>query len=105
MKWFILFLAGLFEIIWAAAMKSSRGFTVLLPSVITAAAYVLSAVFLSLAMKQFPLGIAYVIWVGFGIVGTTLLGVLLFHERLNLPQTVSILLIGAGIIGLKVFAP
>ena len=94
MKWLMLILAGILEVTWAVAMKASEGFTVLLPSVVTAVGYLLSALFLSL-------GTAYAMWTGFGIVGTTLLGVLLFHERLSLPQVLCVLLIAAGIAGLK----
>jgi len=103
MKWSMLFLAGIFEIIWAVAMKYSIGFSVLIPSIITVAAYLLSAVFLALALKNLPLGTAYVMWVGFGIAGTTILGVLLFQEKLTLLQILSIILIIIGIIGLKLF--
>ena len=58
MKWLILLLAGIFEIIWAIAMKYSNGFSILIPSAITAITYVLSAIFLALALKNLPLGTA-----------------------------------------------
>ena len=104
MKWLILLLAGIFEIVWAVAMKYSNGFSVLIPSVITAIAYILSAVFLALALKYLPLGMAYIMWVAFGIIGTTILGVLLFSEKLTVLQIISIMLIIIGVIGLKLFA-
>ena len=104
MKWLLLLLAGLFEIIWAVAMKYSNGFSVLIPSIITAITYILSAVFLALALKYLPLGMAYVIWVAFGIIGTTILGVLLFSEKLTVLQIISVILIVIGVIGLKLFA-
>ena len=104
MKWLMLLLAGIFEIVWAVAMKYSNGFSVLLPSIITAVTYILSAVFLALALKYLPLGMAYVMWVAFGIIGTTILGVLLFSEKLTFAQIVSIIFIIMGIIGLKLFA-
>ena len=104
MKWLMLLLAGIFEVVWAIAMKYSNGFSVLIPSVITAITYILSAVFLALALKNLPLGMAYVMWVGVGIIGTTILGVLLFHEKLTLLQIISIILIIIGVIGLKFFA-
>ena len=63
MKWLMLLLAGIFEIIWAIAMKYSNGFSVLIPSIITAITYILSAVFLAFALKYLPLGMAYVMWV------------------------------------------
>ena len=104
MKWLMLLLAGIFEIVWAVAMKYSNGFTVLIPSIITAITYILSAVFLALALKHLPLGMAYVMWVAFGIIGTAILGVLLFSEKLTVPQIISIILIIIGVIGLKLFA-
>jgi len=64
---------------WACALKYANGFTVPLPSVITVIGYILSAIFLSMAIKNLPLGTAYAMWTGFGIVGTTILGILLFH--------------------------
>lgn len=104
MQWIILLLAGLFEIGWAIAMKYSNGFTVLLPSVITAVGYIASAVFLSMALKQLPLGTAYAMWTGMGIVGTTVLGVFLFQEKLTIPQIICVVMILVGIIGLKLLA-
>jgi quaternary ammonium compound-resistance protein SugE len=100
----MLLLAGIFEIVWAIAMKYSNGFSVLIPSIITAITYILSAVFLALALKYLPLGMAYVMWVVFGIIGTTILGVLLFSEKLTVLQIISIILIIVGVIGLKLFA-
>lgn len=104
MEWIMLLLAGILEVTWAVAMKMSEGFTKLIPSVVTAAGYIASAVFLSLALKKLPLGTAYAMWTGFGIVGTTLLGIALFHETLSLPQIGCVALIVMGIVGLKLLA-
>ena len=104
MKWILLLLAGLFEVTWACAMKYADGFTNLVPSVITVVGYIASAVFLAMAMRQLPLGTAYAMWTGFGIVGTTVLGVLLFHENLTLPQILCVVLIVAGVVGLKLLS-
>jgi quaternary ammonium compound-resistance protein SugE len=104
MQWIMLILAGVFEVTWACAMKYSDGFTVVLPTIITAVGYIASAIFLSLALRQLPLGTAYAMWTGFGIVGTSILGVLLFQEKLSLPQVVCICLIVIGIAGLKLLA-
>ena len=104
MKWAILFLAGICEIVWAVAMKYSNGFTVIVPSIITAVTYILSAVLLATALKYLPFGAAYVIWVAIGITGTTIFGVLLFSEKLSVLQIISIILIIIGIVGLKLFA-
>jgi quaternary ammonium compound-resistance protein SugE len=104
MEWFYLLLAGLLEVTWAVAMKASEGFTRLLPSVITGVGYLASALFLALALKKLPLGTAYALWTGFGILGTTVLGVLLFHESLSLPQGLCVGLIAVGIVGLRLLA-
>lgn len=104
MQWIMLIFAGVFEVTWACAMKYSNGFTVLLPSVITVAGYLASAVFLALALKQLPLGTAYAMWTGFGIVGTSVLGILLFQEKLSVPQVLCIVMIVIGIVGLKLLS-
>ena len=83
-------------------MKKSNGFTVLIPSIITGVGYIASAVFLAIALKQLPLGTAYAMWTGMGIVGTTLLGIILFNEKLSVPQVVCVILIVIGIAGLKI---
>ena len=101
MEWIWLLLAGALEVTWAVAMKAAEGFTKPVPSVITAVGYLASALFLALALKKLPLGTAYAMWTGFGILGTTLLGVWLFHESISLPQCLCVALIAAGIIGLK----
>ena len=104
MKWLMLLIAGIFEIAWAVAMKYSNGFSVLIPSIITAVTYILSVVFLALAVKHILLNVAYVMWAAFGLTGTAILGVLLFNEKLTLLQVISIILIVIGVIGLKLFA-
>ncbi len=104
MQWIMLILAGVFEVTWACAMKYSNGFTVLLPSVITVVGYIASAVFLALALKHLPLGTAYAMWTGFGIVGTSVLGIFLFNEKLSVPQIVCVALIVIGIAGLKLLS-
>ena len=99
-----LMIAAFFEVFWAVMMNYSQGFTKLIPSIATCIGYILSAVFLSMALKELPLGISYAIWTGIGMVGTTILGVLLFHETLNMVQFVCIILIISGIAGLKLFS-
>jgi quaternary ammonium compound-resistance protein SugE len=102
MQWIYLLLAGIFEITWAVAMKYSEGFSRILPSAITLVFYVLSAVFLSLALHKLPLGTAYAMWTGFGIIGTSVLGVLLFHEVMTPAHLLCVFLIAGGIAGLKI---
>lgn len=104
MHWLMLLLAGVFEVGWACSMKFSEGFTKLVPSIITIVGYILSAVFLSIALKKLPLGTAYAMWTGFGIVGTSVLGIFLFQEKLSLPQIICVMLIVIGIVGLKLLA-
>ena len=102
--WFLLLLAGLFEVTWACAMKYSRGLTVLIPTAVTVVGGILSMFFLALAMKRIPLGTAYTVWTGLGMVGTTFCGAFLFRERLTIFHLACVLLIVTGIIGLKLLA-
>ena len=104
MRWILLLIAGIFEIVWAISMKYSNGFSETFPTIITVTAYIASAIFLSLALKYLPLGIAYVMWVGFGILGTTFLGILLFNEKLSILQVISMFFVIIGIVGLKLFS-
>ena len=104
MEWIMLLLAGSLEVTWAYAMKLSEGFSRLMPSVVTVVGYILSAVFLAMAMKKLPLGTAYAMWTGIGIAGTTLLGILALHEQVTPAQIICILLILGGIVGLKLLA-
>jgi quaternary ammonium compound-resistance protein SugE len=102
MDWIILFIAGLFETAWAIGLKYTDGFTRLWPSVGTLVAMIISVVLLGYAMKSLPVGTAYAVWTGIGAVGTVILGIVLFSEPVNVGRVVSIALIIAGIIGLKV---
>jgi len=105
MNWFILVLAGLFEIGWAIGLKYTEGFTRLWPSLGTAAAMIISLGLLGIAMKTLPVGTAYAVWVGVGAVGTVILGIVLLGEPANAARLVSVALIVAGIIGLKLASP
>lgn len=101
MAWFILVLAGLFEVGWAIGLKYTEGFTRWWPSVLTIGAMVLSVVLLGMAMKSLPVGTSYAVWVGVGAVGTAILGMVLFGEPATAGRLVSLGLIVAGIVGLK----
>ena len=101
MSWLILFIAGLFEIVWAIGLKYTDGFTRLVPSVITLLAAAISFVLLGLAMKTLPVGTAYSIWVGIGAAGTVLMGIVLFNEPVNAMRIGSVVLIVLGVLGLK----
>jgi len=102
MSWIYLFIAGLFEIVWAIGLKYTQGFTRPLPSVITVAGMIVSFYFLALATKVLPIGTAYAIWTGIGAVGAVTLGIILFKEPFDLLRIIFLLFIVTGIIGLKV---
>ena len=101
MNWFILLIAGLFEIGWAIGLKYSEGYTKLWPTVGTVICLIASFVLLGLAMKNLPVGTAYAVWVGIGTAGTAVLGIVLFNESTEMLKLVSLGLICAGIVGLK----
>ncbi|WP_354623715.1 quaternary ammonium compound efflux SMR transporter SugE [Psychromonas sp. MME2] len=101
MSWVILFVAGLLEICWAIGLKYTDGFTKLWPSVATVGALIASFLLLGLALKTLPVGTAYAIWVGIGALGTAIFGVILFDEATDALKIVSLGLICAGIVGLK----
>lgn len=105
MAWLILIVAGLLEIVWAIGLKYTEGFTRLWPSVITIIAMILSMGLLGLAMRSLPVGTSYAIWVGVGAVGTAILGIVLFGESASSGRLVSLALILAGIVGLKLATP
>jgi quaternary ammonium compound-resistance protein SugE len=101
MAWIWLILAGTLEIVWAIGLKYTDGFTRLLPSAITGAAMMASVYFLALAVRSIPIGTGYAVWTGIGAVGVAVLGIILFNEPKDLVRVASILLIVAGIAGLK----
>lgn len=105
MNWVLLVIAGLLEIVWAVGMKYTEGFTRLWPSVVTLVAMIASVVLLSIAMKSLPVGTAYAVWVGVGAVGTAVIGILVLGEPATTMRLLSLSLIVAGIVGLKLASP
>lgn len=101
MAWVILVVAGLLEVCWAISLKYTEGFTRLLPSAITVVAMVLSMGLLGLAVRSLPIGTAYAVWTGIGTVGTVVVGILLLDEPATVLRLGCVLLILAGIVGLK----
>ncbi|MDF2183121.1 quaternary ammonium compound efflux SMR transporter SugE [Neptuniibacter sp. CAU 1671] len=101
MSWLILFCAGLMEVVWAVGLKYTEGFSKPVPSLITIAAMVASVYLLSIAMRSLPLGVAYAVWVGVGMLGAVIMGILLYQESLSLIKGISLVLMVVGIIGLK----
>jgi len=104
MAWFLLFLAGLFEIGWAVGLKYTDGFTRLTPTIFTVISMIISIALLGLAVKTLPMGTAYAVWTGIGTVGTVLLGIWLLGDPATLVRLACIGLIVAGIAGLKFVA-
>lgn len=104
MHWIYLLIAGLFEVGWAIGLKLSHGFSQVIPSILTIIGMIASFYFLSLALKNLPLGTAYAIWTGIGTIGTVIFGILLFKEPVDTVRILCILLIISGITGLKLIS-
>ncbi|SCG36085.1 DMT family transporter [Micromonospora inositola] len=103
MAWIVLVLSGLLETAWAISLDRSAGFSRPLPSAVFAVTLVLSMGGLAYALREIPVGTGYAVWVGIGAVGTALVGMLALHEPASLPRIVCLLLVVAGVVGLKVF--
>ncbi|WP_262287404.1 multidrug efflux SMR transporter [Micromonospora sp. MA102] len=103
MAWLVLVLSGLLETAWAIALDRSAGFTRPLPSLVFTVSLVASMAGLAYALRDIPVGTGYAVWVGIGAVGTALIGMLALGESANLPRIASLLLVVAGVVGLKLF--
>lgn len=101
MAWVFLCIAGILEIGFAFAMKASLGFTRLIPSVLTVATGLSSVVLLSLSLKTLPVGTGYAVWTGIGAAGTAIVGIILLGDSASPMRLLCILLILAGVIGLR----
>lgn len=105
MAWIVLVIAGLFEVVWAFAMKQSNGFTRLWPSLLTLSAMGVSFALLSWSMRSLPLGTAYTIWTGIGAVGAFVVGIALLGETANPLRILAAVLIVSGLVLMKVASP
>ncbi|MFZ6723246.1 DMT family transporter [Undibacterium sp. Ji49W] len=105
MAWILLVVAGLFEVVWAFAMKQSDGFTKLIPSAVTIAGMLISIVLLSLSMRSLPLGTAYTIWTGIGALGAFIVGIVFLGEQLNFTRVCAAVLILSGLVMMKMSSP
>ncbi|RQX06205.1 quaternary ammonium compound efflux SMR transporter SugE [Micromonospora inaquosa] len=103
MAWLVLVISGLLETAWAIALDRSAGFSRLVPSVLFVVTLLLSMAGLSYALRDIPVGTGYAVWVGIGAVGTALVGMLALGESASLPRILCLLLVVAGVIGLKIF--
>ncbi|ANG95620.1 MULTISPECIES: quaternary ammonium compound efflux SMR transporter SugE [Brucella] len=101
MAWIYLVLAGGLEIVWAYFMKKSEGFSLLTPTIITIVTMIGSFALLSIAMRSLPLGTAYAIWTGIGALGAFVVGIVILGEAATFFRILSVSLILAGIVGLK----
>ncbi|ELZ04552.1 DMT family transporter [Natrialba aegyptia] len=100
MSWYILFVAGIFEIAWAIGLQYSDGFLKPLPTAGTVVALAISMILLARAVTELPIGTAYAVWTGIGAVGTATLGIVLFDEPMTLARVGFISVIVVGIVGL-----
>lgn len=101
MAWICLWIAGLFEILWAIGLRQTVGFTRLVPSLIVFGLMAVSIYLLSYAVKSIPIGTAYAIWTGIGAAGTAVVGIILLGEPVSGIRIFCISLIILGIAGLK----
>lgn len=104
MAWVLLVVAGVLEIVWALGLKYSDGFTRPLPSAVVVVGAAASFWLLALAMRVLPAGTAYAVWVGIGAAGTALLGMVLLGEPAGAARLACIVLIVAGVLGLKLLS-
>jgi len=104
MHWIYLGIAIVAEILATSALKSAEGFTRLVPSLVTVAGYAVAFYFLALTLRDIPVGIAYAIWSGVGIVLISLVGALFFKQHLDGPALLGIALIIAGVVVMNVFS-
>jgi quaternary ammonium compound-resistance protein SugE len=100
MTWVVLFVAGLFEVVWALALKESDGFSNLTPTIVFVVALVISMVLLAVALRDLPVGTGYAVWTGTGAVGAAIAGIVFFGEAAALARLAPIGLIAIGIVWL-----
>ncbi|WP_151524987.1 DMT family transporter [Serinicoccus kebangsaanensis] len=101
MSWIVLVLSGVLESVWAAALTATEGFTRLWPSVVFGVALAFSMAGLGWALRTIPLGTGYAVWVGIGVVGTALWGIVALGEPVTVARIVCLVAIVGGIVGLK----
>jgi len=104
MKWLHLIIAVVSEVIATSALKSSESFTKLYPSLIVVVGYGTAFYFLSLTLRSMPVGIAYAVWSGVGVLLVTLVGMFVYGQRIDFPGWVGIGLITAGVLVLNILS-
>ncbi len=103
-NWFFLFIAIASEIVATSALKSSHGFSKLIPSIVVIIGYSAAFYCLSLTLRTIPVGIAYAIWSGIGIVGVSLIAWLYYGQKLDLPAVLGMVLIITGVLIMNLFS-
>jgi len=103
-SWILLSAAILAEVIGTSALKASAGFSRLWPSLVVVAGYGTAFYFLSLALRNIPIGVAYAVWSGAGIVLIAAIGTLVFKQKLDTPALIGMGLIVAGVLVLNLFS-
>ncbi|MER6302314.1 SMR family transporter [Kitasatospora sp. NPDC001539] len=102
MAWLVLIVSGLLETVWAVALDSSKGFSRPVPTLVFGVALLLSMGGLAYAMRTIPIGTGYAVWVGIGAVGTALYGMAVLGDAVTMARIGCLVLIVAGVVGLKV---
>ncbi len=105
MGWIYLLAAGLFEIVWAVGIKYVNGFKINTTMIVVVVSMIVSTIFLSLSIKYIPIGIAYAVWSGIGIVGTFTYTLMIEKEPITMGSIIFVLMIMVGIMGLKIMNP
>jgi len=103
MSWIVLVVSGLLETVWAIALGRSSGISRPVPAAVFAAALAASMAGLAYALRAIPVGTGYAVWVGIGAVGTAVVGMVELGEPVSVARVVCILLVVAGVVGLKIF--
>ncbi|OEY67262.1 DMT family transporter [Marinobacter sp. X15-166B] len=103
-NWLFLLTAIVAEVVATSALKSSEGFSRLWPSLIVVLGYGIAFYFLSLMLRTIPVGVAYALWSGIGIVLISVVGWLAFGQRLDAPAVVGMALIIAGVLVMNVLS-
>lgn len=104
-SWYYLIVAGLLEVCWASSLKSTAGFTRLVPTLFFLTTLAASMLLLALAVKHLPIGTAYAVWVGIGAAGTAIASVIWFGESMTVARGVFLVLLIISIAGLKLTTP
>jgi quaternary ammonium compound-resistance protein SugE len=103
MAWIVLVLSGMLETVWAVALERSAGLSRPVPAAVFTVSLVVSMAGLAYALRTIPVGTGYAVWVGVGVVQTAVVGMVALGEPACLPRILSLMLVVAGVAGLKVF--